>query len=111
MLLAVPFNSGILATGTAADPRYYYQPAPPEIVERVGRIEAVCARHEAALPAAALQFPLRHPEITAVLPGLQSAHQARSAISPSSRRRSRPRSGPSLEALGLLRPAAPAVGS
>jgi D-threo-aldose 1-dehydrogenase len=80
VLLAAPFNSGILATGAAAAAHYYYQPAPPEIVEQVRRIEAVCARHQVALPAAALQGPLRHPAVTSVVPGLQSAVQARSAI-------------------------------
>ena len=44
------------------------------------RIEAVCDRHRIALPAAALQFPLRHPAITAVVPGLQSVDQARGAL-------------------------------
>lgn len=80
VLLAAPFNSGILATGTAAAAHYYYQPAPPEIVEQVRRIEAACARHQVALPAAALQFPLRHPAVTSVVPGLQSVAQARRAI-------------------------------
>jgi D-threo-aldose 1-dehydrogenase len=81
VLLAAPFNSGILATGTAAAAaHYYYQPAPPEIIERVRRIEAICARHRVALPAAALQFPLRHPAVTSVVPGLQSVAQAQNAI-------------------------------
>jgi D-threo-aldose 1-dehydrogenase len=80
VLLAAPFNSGILATGSAAGARFYYEPAPPEIVLRVRRIEAVCARHGVALAAAALQFPLRHPAITAVVPGLQSVDQAQGAL-------------------------------
>jgi D-threo-aldose 1-dehydrogenase len=81
VLIAAPFNSGILATGSAGDAdgsaHYYYRPAPPEIVDRVGRIEAVCARHGVDLPAAALQFPLAHPAVTTVVPGLQSPLEAR----------------------------------
>ena len=42
------FNSGILATGSGPDARYNYGPAPPEILRRVRRIEAICARCEGA---------------------------------------------------------------
>jgi D-threo-aldose 1-dehydrogenase len=69
VLLAAPFNTGILATGAVAGARYFYQPAPPVIMERVARIEAVCARHGVPLPAAALQFPLAHPAIASVVVG------------------------------------------
>jgi D-threo-aldose 1-dehydrogenase len=72
LVLAAPFNSGILATGAGPDARYFYQPAPPEILERTRRIEAVCRRHEVPLPAAALQFPLAHPAVTSVVPGARS---------------------------------------
>ena len=33
------------------------------------RIEAVCQRHAAPLPAAAMQFPLAHPLVTSIIPG------------------------------------------
>jgi D-threo-aldose 1-dehydrogenase len=81
VLIAAPFNSGILATGTAAgDAHYYYQPAPAEIVERVRGIEAICTRYGVELAAAALQFPLAHQAVTAVVPGLQSPLEARRAV-------------------------------
>lgn len=73
VLLAAPFNSGILATGAVPGARYFYQPAPPEILDRTRRLEAVCARHGVPLAAAALQFPLGHPAVTAVVPGARSA--------------------------------------
>ena len=63
------FNSGITATGAVPGATYNYAPATPEIVRRVARIEAVCVRHGVALPAAALQFPLGHPAVAAVIPG------------------------------------------
>lgn len=69
ILLAAPFNSGILATGSSHPASYDYAAAAPEIVERVRRIEAVCARHGVALQAAAVQFPLAHPAMRAVVPG------------------------------------------
>ena len=69
-----PYNSGILAVGTKSGaPLYYdYEPAPHEIVEKVCRIESVCARHGVPLAAAALQFPLAHQLVASVIPGLDS---------------------------------------
>jgi D-threo-aldose 1-dehydrogenase len=73
VLLASPFNSGILATGARPDARYVYEPAPPEVLERVRRLEQACGRHGVPLAAAALQFPLAHPALAAVVPGARSA--------------------------------------
>ena len=64
-----PYNSGILATGAKAGAFYNYAPAPVAVLERVRRIELVCARHGVPLPAAALQFVLAHPAIVSVIPG------------------------------------------
>jgi D-threo-aldose 1-dehydrogenase len=60
-----PLNSGILAGRDT----WNYQPAPPEIVARVNAIEAVCDGHRVPLAAAALQFPLAHPVVAAIIPG------------------------------------------
>lgn len=66
-----PYNSGILATGTRlGDTHYNYANAPPEIIERVRRIEAHCDRFRIPLAAAALQFPLANPVVASVIPGL-----------------------------------------
>jgi D-threo-aldose 1-dehydrogenase len=69
ILLAAPFNSGILATGAVDGARFFYEPAPPAILQRVSRIEAVCRRHDVPLAAAALRFPLGHPAVTSVVVG------------------------------------------
>jgi D-threo-aldose 1-dehydrogenase len=68
------YNSGILATGVAREaPAFYeYQPAPPAIVEHTRRIEAVCARHDVPLPAAALQFAGAHPAVLTSVIGTAS---------------------------------------
>lgn len=76
VLLAAPFNSGILATGTGPGATYFYAAAEPEIVARTKRIEAVCARHDVALAAAALQFPLAHPVIASVVTGMRNRDEA-----------------------------------
>ena len=74
IVIGGPYNSGILAVGTKTSaPLYYnYEPAPADIVEKVGRIEAVCDRHGVTLAAAALQFPLAHRLVASVIPGLDS---------------------------------------
>lgn len=69
------FASGILATGPVAGAKYKYADAPPEILEKTRRIEAVCQRHGTPLRAAAMQFPLAHPITAAIIPGaLEPAH-------------------------------------
>ena len=60
-----PLNSGILAGRDT----WNYRSAPPEIVARVAAIRAVCERHGVPLAAAALQFPLAHPAVAAIIPG------------------------------------------
>lgn len=73
IILGGPYNSGILATGTrcATVPYYNYAAAPPAVVERVAEIEVVCDQFGVSLPAAALQFPLAHPAVVSVIPGLR----------------------------------------
>ncbi|MDA8292645.1 MAG: aldo/keto reductase [Actinomycetota bacterium] len=71
ILVGGVFRSGILARpgrGAHVD----YEPAPGDLVDRVARIEAVCARHSVALPAAAMQFVLSRPEVDAVVVGAAS---------------------------------------
>jgi D-threo-aldose 1-dehydrogenase len=72
ILVAGTFNSGILATGAVPGAWYNYKPAPPEIVERVKKIEAVCRAHNVALPHAAMQFSLAHPAAATVVLGAVS---------------------------------------
>jgi D-threo-aldose 1-dehydrogenase len=101
------FNSGLLAT---ADPRpaatYDYVPGPVEVVERARRIAAVCARHGATLPQAALAFPTGHPAVASVLIGMRS--EAEVAENTALAARGTPAElWQELVAEGLLRPDAP----
>ena len=73
VLIAAPFDSGILATGAIANSTYNYLPAPPQILETVRRLQGVCMAHNVPLAAAALQFPLRHPAVSSVVAGMKSA--------------------------------------
>jgi D-threo-aldose 1-dehydrogenase len=69
VIVGSPFASGILATGSAGPGRYKYAPPPPDIIDKVRRIEAVCRSHAVPLPAAALQFVLAHPSVISTIPG------------------------------------------
>ena len=69
------FNSGILATGAVEGAKYNYSPAPPAVLERVNRIEAVCARHDIPLPAAAMQFVVAHPAVASFIAGTRTVAQ------------------------------------
>lgn len=73
VILASVFNSGILAAGPSREATFNYSPASAGIKERARGLEAVCARHEVALPAAALQFPLAHPAAAAAAVGARDA--------------------------------------
>jgi D-threo-aldose 1-dehydrogenase len=61
-----------LATGPKKGAFYNYDPAPKNILERVGLIEAICKKHKVKLPEAALRFPLLHPSVVSVIPGAVS---------------------------------------
>ncbi|RFB78273.1 aldo/keto reductase [Methylovirgula sp. 4M-Z18] len=71
ILLGGPYNSGILATGPKPGAFYNYDPAPPEILERVARIAQVCKAHGVKLAEAAIRFPLGHKQVVCVIPGGQ----------------------------------------
>lgn len=65
------FNSGLLADA-GAGARYNYDPAPADLIARAQRLVEVCQRHGVPLKAAALQFPIAHPSVAAVLTGTRS---------------------------------------
>jgi D-threo-aldose 1-dehydrogenase len=67
-----PYNSGILATGVSGKGpcNYNYVPAPDDVVRKVAAIETLCTEFSIPLAAAALQFPLAHPAIASVIPGI-----------------------------------------
>jgi D-threo-aldose 1-dehydrogenase len=69
VMLGGVFNSGILATGAIAGAKYNYTPAPPEILDRVRRIERVCADHGVSLPVAAMHFSLAGPAVSSLVLG------------------------------------------
>lgn len=69
------FNSGILATGARPGAKYNYAPAPSAIMDKVSRIEKVCADYGVDLPAAALQFVVAHPAVPSFIAGTRTVEQ------------------------------------
>ena len=102
VIVGGPFNSGVLVGGA----HYDYAPAPPEVMDRVRRLAAVCEANGVPLPAAALQFPVAHPQVASVIPGIADRRQLAQAVAwfsmpiPD-------RLWDDLRAEGLLRPDAP----
>ena len=100
------YSSGILATGVSDGAVYRYGAPPADVVDRVRGIEAVCARHDVPMRAAALQFPLGHDSVAAIIPGAISPDQVRENVT----LLQRPIAGDfwaELKAEGLLRGDAP----
>ena len=106
VMLAGVFNSGILATGAVAGAKFEYAPAPPEIMDRVRKIEAICARHGTPLRRAALQFALAHPAVVSVVLGAVKPAEAE-ANAADAEHEVPPELWSELKAAGLLDPAAP----
>lgn len=80
ILLAAPFHSGILVTGARPGATFWYAEAPPDIMARVARIEAIAASHGTSLQAAAIQFPLAHPAMASIAAGYRSPAEVTAAL-------------------------------
>ena len=71
LIIGGPFNSGIMVGGDT----WNYAAAPEPIRARVQALSEVCAAFDVPLAAAALQFPLAHPVVTSVIPGLRTREE------------------------------------
>ena len=80
IILGGPYNSGILATGAVPGAKYNYTDAPPDILDRVRKIEEICEAHSVQLIAAALQFVLGHPSVKTVVPGAVNPREVKANI-------------------------------
>jgi len=57
-----------------------YAQAPAPLIDKARKIEAICKRHGVELGAAAMQFPLFHPALCAVIPGALSTREVKQNI-------------------------------
>jgi D-threo-aldose 1-dehydrogenase len=108
IIAGAPFNSGILIEGIdGTSPAHYnYAPASPDVIGRVRRLTAVCSAHRVPVASAAIQFPLAHPAVVSVIPGLatpEEVYQVREFLSTPIP----PSLWSDLRSEGLLHPCAP----
>jgi len=75
IIIGSPYASGILAAGSNYESTYNYVTANNEILKKVSSIEAICRKYDVPLKAASLQFPLFHPLVTSVIPGVLDKFQ------------------------------------
>jgi len=81
IVAASVFNSGVLATDDPGeDALYQYGSVPPEVLEKVRRIGAVCRSFGVSLPAAALQYPRRFTPVACVVTGTGDPDQLRQNV-------------------------------
>jgi len=80
LILGGPYNSGILASDLDEESTYFYDPSPPEIIEKAKKIKQVCDRHNTPLKAAAIQFGLMHPSVATTIPGPRSPGEIKDNI-------------------------------
>jgi D-threo-aldose 1-dehydrogenase len=80
VILGGPYNSGILTGGVRPGATHDYVPAAAHLIEKAQQIEAVCQRHGVELGAAAMQFPLFHPALCAVIPGALSTAEVKQNV-------------------------------
>lgn len=79
ILVAGVYNSGVLANPNPGS-TYDYLPASQEIIDRARAIGQFLKERGVSLTAAALQFPLRHPAVTAVLTGSRNTTELHANI-------------------------------
>ncbi|MDX6291487.1 MAG: D-threo-aldose 1-dehydrogenase [Kribbellaceae bacterium] len=72
VLAAGVFQGGVLADSSAGAPHGYWE-IPPALAARIDRLRALCRQYDVPLLAAAVQFPLAHPVVRAVVVGARSA--------------------------------------
>lgn len=110
VVVAGPYNSGLLGDPNGPGSTYNYAPADPRTLERARRIYAICAEEGVDVGAAALQFPAAHPAVCAVVAGLRNVMEVECAIARSSQRLPA-RIWPRLRDAGIIDPAAPVPGA
>jgi D-threo-aldose 1-dehydrogenase len=69
------FNSGILATGPVPGATFNYGPANQDVLDRVGKMQAIAKAEGTDLATVALQFPFDEPVVASILLGTTKAPQ------------------------------------
>ena len=81
VVAAAVYNSGLLSSETIDPTAHFdYGSAPAEVIERAQRIAEICRDHGVSLPAAAIQYPLRHRAVVSVVTGMRTEDHVRSTV-------------------------------
>ena len=70
IIIGGPYNSGLLANADRQRATYDYKPVSDSLWDKAVSIRSVCGSYNVDIRAAALQYPLRHPAVAAVIPGM-----------------------------------------
>ncbi len=106
VMVAGPYSSGLLGDPHAPGRTYNYEAADAGTLARAREIYAICASEGVDVGAAALQFPLAHPAVKAVVAGMRSVLEVESAVARSAQRLPA-RLWARLKAAGIIATAAP----
>lgn len=80
VLNAAPYSGGVLAKGTDSFRRYVYQEASDAALDPIRRIEAICEKYDVPPGAAALQFSMRDPRVTATICGVSKPERVHQTL-------------------------------
>jgi D-threo-aldose 1-dehydrogenase len=82
VLAAAPYNSGLLAREKPDEHAHFdYGAVPRPMLHRARDAARLAQQHGLTLPQLAIQFPLRHPAVAAVVAGCASAQEVHDAVS------------------------------
>ena len=110
VVVAGPYNSGLLGDPHGPGSTYDYAPADSATLERARRIYATCAEEGVDVGAVALQLPAAHPAVCAVVAGMRNVMEVESALARSSQRLPA-RIWPRLRGAGIIDAATPVPGA
>ncbi|HEU4858075.1 MAG TPA: aldo/keto reductase [Rhodanobacteraceae bacterium] len=110
VIVAGPYNSGLLGDPHGPGATYDYAPAGPDTLGRARTIYQACAEERVDVGAVALQFPAAHPAVCAVVAGMRNVEEVESALARSSQRLPA-RIWPRLRGAGIIDAAAPVPGT
>ena len=81
VIIGSPYQSGILAEGLSGiTPTYNYRKPSHEIINKIKIIEKICNDFDVNIGAVSLQFPLLHPAVISVIPGMINENQVKANI-------------------------------
>ena len=81
VVIGSPYQSGILAAGlSGVSPTYNYRQPSNEVINKIETIEKVCKDFDVNIGAVSIQFPLHHPAVLSVIPGMINEDQVKDNI-------------------------------